>query len=563
MNDDVKRTAMTRMTMKFKATLLLAALMLVQATASAAPPPRMEQRGQATQLIVDGKPFLVLGGELHNSSSSDLAYLGKLWAPLKAQHLNTALVAVSWQLVEPEEGRFDFTLVDGIVKDARANNMKVVLLWFGSWKNGLSHYAPGWVKRDGTRFPRIVLENGRQTETISALSGEGAQADARAFARMMRHLKQIDAQQQTVIMVQVENEVGVLGAPRDFSKRANEAFAGPVPAQLLKHLAEQQAGLRPHLLALWNGAGRKNAGSWPEVFGTTPAAHEAFMAWHYASYINTVAAAGKAEYALPLFVNAWIVQPQDRRPGDYPSGGPQAHVHDIWRAAAPSIDFLSPDIYLPDTEAIAAAYHHPWNPLFIPESFAGENGAANAFYVIGRHSAIGYSPFGIDNKIDKPHESPIAKAYAVLAQLAPEIGAAQAKGAITGFSVSTQTPVQSVQLGGYRITATLRRNWNGVAQTAKGYGIVMQTGADKFTVAGADLDVMFEPIGPGARQAGIVEARDVTFAGGRWLAGRVLNGDDIMMSYKLSDEAAANRSGTGVRLQPAPGIVQVELYRFD
>lgn len=546
-----------------KALLAAAALALSVQGAAAAQAPRIEQRGQATQLVVDGKPFIVLGGELHNSSSSDLAYLGKLWAPLKAQNLNTALVAVSWQLVEPEEGRFDFTLVDGILKDARAHGMKMVMLWFGSWKNGLSHYTPAWVKRDTARFPRIVLPNGRQTETISALSTDAAQADARAFARLMRHLRQVDAAQQTVIMVQVENEVGVIGAARDYSARANEEFSRPVPAQLMKHLDQHQAGLQPQLLALWNAGGRKSAGNWTEVFGAGPAAHEAFMAWQYASYINTVAQAGKAEYALPMFVNAWIVQPDDRAPGDYPSGGPQAHVHDIWRAAAPALDFLSPDIYLPDTPAIAAAYHHPWNPLFIPESFAGENGAANAFYVIGRHGAIGYSPFGIDNRIDKPEESPIARAYGVLGQLAPEIAAAQSQGAITGFSVTTASPVQTAQIGGYRITATLRRDWKGAAQVAKGYGLVMQTGPDRFTVAGADLDVMFEPATPGPRQAGIVEAREGVVRDARWVPGRVLNGDDIMMSYKLAEEAAANRTGTGVRLRAVPGIVRVELYRFD
>ncbi|MBC7915728.1 MAG: beta-galactosidase, partial [Pyrinomonadaceae bacterium] len=294
--------------------------------------PRLEKRGQATQLIVDGKPFLVLGGELHNSSSSELNYLNPLWAPLKQMNLNTALVAVSWELIEPQEGKFDFTLVDGILKGARENKMRVVLLWFGSWKNGLSHYAPEWVKKDYKRFPRIVLENGKPTETLSALSTESANADAKAFAALMRHVKVVDGLKKTVIMVQVQNEVGVIGGTRDHSAFANSEFKKQVPTALLESLGKNKNELQPSLKKLWEGTGSKISGNWNEVFGNGFAADEAFMAWNYATYVNTVTKAGKAEYNIPMFVNAWIVQPEDKKPGDYPGGGPQAHVHDIWRA---------------------------------------------------------------------------------------------------------------------------------------------------------------------------------------------------------------------------------------
>ncbi|MEO7497931.1 MAG: DUF5597 domain-containing protein [Massilia sp.] len=543
--------------------ILLVCGAMLAAPAMAQQAPHLEKRGQATQLIVDGKPFIVLGGELHNSSSSSLDYLDPLWAPLKQQNLNTALVAVSWELIEPSEGKYDFSLVDGMLKGARANDLKVVLLWFGSWKNGLSHYTPEWVKKDGKRFPRIQLENGRATETITALSEEAARADARAFAALMRHVKQVDATKHTVIMVQVENEVGVIGGTRDHSPMANAAFAKPVPAQLMDSLAQHRAQLQPQLKALWEGAGGKTSGSWSQVFGATPAADEAFSAWHYARYINQVAAAGKAEYALPMFVNAWLVQPDDKKPGDYPGGGPQSHSHDIWRAGAPALDFFSPDIYLADTKGIAALYHHPWNPLFIPESFNGADGAANAFYVIGRHSGLGYSPFGIDAKVDKPRETPIAKAYSVLAQLTPEIAAAQAAGSITAFTLDKSAPLQSAELGGYRLSASLRKNWNGVVQVDKAYALVIHSGPDMFTVAGADIDLTFEPITAGPKQAGIASLREGRYDKGVWKPGRLLNGDNIMISYKLADEAAANRSGTGVRLLTEPSIAKVKLYRFE
>lgn len=525
--------------------------------------PHLEKRGGATQLIVDGKPFLVLGGELHNSSSSSLDYLAPLWEPVKKMNLNTVLAAVSWELTEPKEGSFDFTLVDGMLSQARGHHLKLILLWFGSWKNGLSHYAPEWVKKDIKRFPRIVLQNGRSTETISALSAEAMKADAKAFATLMHHLKEADATNRTVIMMQVENEAGILGDTRDHSAMANAAFAGPVPAELLQGLQKNKAELQPEIKKLWEGAGAKTSGTWADVLGTTPSADEAFMAWHYAKFINAVAEAGKKEYNLPMYVNAWIVQPEDKVPGDYPSGGPQAHVHDIWRIAAPSIDIKAPDIYLPDFKNITAQYRHVWNPLFVPESFAGVNGAANAFYAIGKMNGIGYSPFGIDNKVEDPSQTPVAKTYKILSGLTPEITAAQAAGTITAVSLQMPDSVQTLELGGYKLTVALRKNWSGVTQAIKGYGLIMQSGPDAFTVAGSNLDVTFVPAGPGPKMAGLSSVREGTYEAGVWKPGRLLNGDNVMMAYRLADEAAANRTGTGARLVDEPGILKVKLYRFE
>ena len=115
--------------------------------------PHLEKRGAVTQLIVDDKPFLALAGELHNSSSSSRQYMRPIWPRLARMNLNTVLAVVTWELIEPEEGKFDFTLVDGMIEDARRFNMRLVFLWFGSWKNGESSYPPYWVKTDGKRFP--------------------------------------------------------------------------------------------------------------------------------------------------------------------------------------------------------------------------------------------------------------------------------------------------------------------------------------------------------------------------------------------------------------------------
>ena len=320
--------------------LLLCSLALVaRAQTKPAVPaiPHLEKRGQATQLIVDGKPFLVLGGELSNTVSSDTDRMKVVWPLLAAKvHMNTILTGVSWDWIEPEEGKYDFHFVDQLIESARQNNVHIVWIYFGSWKNGLSSFAPAWVKAAQDRFPRAQIRGGKTIEVLSTLSQSNLQADARAFAALMRHTREVDRTHR-VIMVQVENEVGVLGDARDRSAAANEAFAQAVPKELMEYLAKPRQPLLPEFQEVWNAAGSRTAGTWEEVFGKGAKGEEIFMAWNYARYLNAVAEAGKKEYAIPMFVNAWIVQPEDKGPGDYPSGGPQNHMHDIWRAGAPDV----------------------------------------------------------------------------------------------------------------------------------------------------------------------------------------------------------------------------------
>lgn len=526
--------------------------------------PHLEKKGNATQLIVDGKPFLILGGELHNSSSSNLEYLKPAWEQLKAMNLNTVLTALSWELIEPEENKFDFSLVDGLLADARKHDFKLVFLWFGSWKNGLSHYAPLWVKEDVERFARVKMNSGKATETLSPFSLESRKADAKAFAALMAHLKKVDSSERTVIMMQVENEVGVLGTTRDQSELANTAFNKQVPSGFINGLKKYKNELQPEMLEYWAKTGYREAGTWKEVFGDNHYADEVFMAWNYANYLNAVAAAGKAEYNIPMFVNAWIVQPEDRKPGDYPSGGPQSRVHDVWRIGAPEIDLKCPDIYLQNFPEILDMYHHDWNPLFIPESFSDVNGAANAFYAIGKHSAIGYSPFGIDNHVDAPEDSPLAKAYSILDQLTPAITAAQAEDKISAFWLTTANSSQTIELGGYKIEAMLPINRRTGQLTAeKGYGLIIWKGGNEFIVAGSNLNVVFIPDSKGPQMAGFDSIYEGEYLDGKWKSGRLLNGDNIMINYDLANEAALNRTGAGVQLRNEPGIYQVKLYRFE
>src|ERR1035437_4552638 len=437
--------------------------------------PHLEKRGRSTQLIVDGKPFLVLGGELSNTVSSDTERMKVVWPLLSGKvHMNTILTGVSWDWIEPEEGKYDFRLVDQLIESARQNNVHIVWIWFGSWKNGLSSFAPAWVKAAQDRFPRAQIRGGKTIEILSTLSQNNMQADARAFAALMRHTREVDRSHR-VIMVQVQNEVGVLGDSRDRSPAANEAFAKPVPKELLDYLAKHKLELLPEFKQVWDAAGARTSGTWEEVFGEGAKADEIFMGWNYARYINAVTEAGKKEYAIPMFVNAWIVQPEDKGPGYYLSGGPQAHMHDIWRAGAPQIDLLCPDIYLPDFTGIVARYGRSGNPIFVPESAGDTRGAANAFYAIGQHRAIGYSPFGIDNVARlmgfgpdgaQPAGSqpppdvetlPFSVAYKTLAQLAPSILEHQSKGTIAAASLNRQNPDQQVKLGDYILNVGLPR----------------------------------------------------------------------------------------------------------
>ena len=361
-----------------------------------AQPPHLQKQGTATQLIVDGKPFLILGGELQNSSSSNLEYMQPIWKRMVDLNFNTVLAAVSWELIEPEEGRFDFRLVDGLVDGARRHNLRLVFLWFGSWKNGTSSYVPIWVKKDTHRFPRALIEGGKTIEVLSTLAPANWQADAKAFGALMRHIREVDGDAHTVLMMQVENEVGVLGDSRDRSDAATQAFLQAVP---------QKLGRKP--------------GTWQQVFGAGPNTDEKFMAWNYASYVDKVAAAGKAEYPIPMYVNTWLSS-EKGKPGNWPSGGPEPHVLDIWRAASTHIDVFTPDIYQANFAEWCERYVQSGNPLFIPEMKSDEIGARNIFYAIGRHEAIGTSPFAVDS-LPTPESSALSKSYGILSQLAPVI----------------------------------------------------------------------------------------------------------------------------------------------
>lgn len=504
--------------------------------------------------LVEGKPFRLIGGEVHNSASSSLPHLARVFARATELRCNALAVPVTWELCEPREGVFDWSLVDGMLALARQFDMRIVPLWFGTYKNAMSSYAPGWVKTDQQRFPRAEITPGRRIGAISVLSAEARRSDAQAFAAFMSHLAAVDGIERRVAMVQVENEVGLLGASRDRSPEAEHAFAEPVPESLSAYLTQHRHELRPELAEAWTGRGA----NWSEAFGAI--ADEAFMAWNFASFTGAVAAAGRRQHDLPCYANAWLVQYPGETPGRYPSGGPVSRMRDLWRAAAPAIDLLAPDIYLQDFTGVCIDYASAGNPLFIPEARRDQHAAARAWFAFGQHDALAYAPFGIEN-VGLAKELPIdgvvangttncvstpeaahalAESFRLLRDLLPAIDPWLGTPRCAGMLQTSDTGVEYV-MGGYRIHVRWTEPFH--PNRVAGGGLIVSPIDGEFIVAGLNLCLDFAPVAAGFSD--FIEIWDGDYHDGAWAPGCRLNGDEY-----------------AVRLGPVPGVRRCRLYIF-
>lgn len=485
--------------------------------------PCLRGTGRNAALYVDGQPFFMRSGEVHNSSASSLCYMEqKVWPALRGKHLNSLIVPVYWECIEPEEGLFDFSLVDGLLAQARREGVRLELLWFGIWKNSSSTYVPAWVKQDRERFWYVRTQEGKITTycggitfTLSPFCQEAIQADKRAFVQLMKHLRQTD-EEHTVILIQVENEMGVLGTAMDCSPAAQELFSRHIPAELAAHLQKD--------------------GTWEEVFGKD--AQETFMAWYYARATEQIAAAGKAELPLPMSVNAWLEQ-EPWYPGGYPSGGPQFKNYDIWRLAAPSIDLYAPDIYVPYFRKVCQEYTGKGNPLFIPETRAE---AAFYLYAVGEHNALCFAPFGIEDVLNAAGQldaetmallriSPdvidamqrsaqqLFAAYAIGENAQSVILEAHRQGKIRGFLCSGEKR-ETVPLGDVRLEVSYEHTAD---SAPAGGGFVLEMGKFEYLVAAINCTFDFQADG---LLLDTLTKEDGRFADGRWQRDRILNGDE-------------------------------------
>ena len=494
--------------------------------ASATELPRLVSKNGRHALLVDGAPYLIVGGQAHNSSNYP-AMLPEVWPTIKAIHANTLEIPVAWEQIEPVEGKFDFSWVDTVIAQARTHDVRLVLLWFGTWKNTGPGYTPEWVKGDSKRFSYMRTKEGKRFYLHTPLDRDTLEADKRAFVALMGHIKAVDPQH-TVIMVQPENEVGIYDMDRDYSPEANRLFAQRIPTELARRT--------------------RKSGTWTEAFGKTAARN--FSAWYLGRYVDEVAAAGKAVLDLPMYANAALSDAFDATAGN---GGPDWSVIDIWKAAAPHLDFLAPDIYERKAKAYAAyldSYARPDNALFIPETGNDFDFARFFWQALGK-GAIGWAPFGMDPSysnyplggLNTPENlEAVASKFALMAPIARDWARLALEHPGIGFAKGEDASDQSAVLGRWKITAQygLWEFWNNEGTPAHpnkarpvGGAAVLQLGEDEFLLAGSEVRVGFDEAGPTKRDVyKIVD--EGTFENGRWVLKRRWNGDQLDHGINLT-----------------------------
>lgn len=547
----VRSRSLHRAWLSFMFAFIFASVFAAPAVVRAAeqPLPQLVHKDGRHALLVDGAPYLILGAQVNNSSAWP-AVMPQVWPAVKFIHANTVELPVYWEQFEPKPGEFDYAVVDTLISQCRKNDVRLVLLWFGTWKSGSPHYVPLWLRRDPAKFQRMTGSDGRAVDSASPFGAETFAADRRAFAALMRHLKKVDPQH-TVILVQVENEPGTWGSVRDFSPGAQRVFESAVPANVLEAMNKRSQ--------------RANA-SWKEVFGKD--ADEFFHAWAVASYTGEVAAAGKAEYALPLFVNVAVRDPiTPGEAGTYESGGATDNVLAIWKIAAPAVDILAPDLYMDDlakVQKVLAFYGGADNPLFIPE-VANVPEYARFFFAALGHGAIGFSPFGVDytgvsnfplgaKTVNEESLLPFALNYRVVAPMMRELAKLGFEGKVKGVAERRGSPAQSLDFDGWRVSVVYGAGQFGPATLAAGNpepmggALIVQLGEDQFLVTGFHCRVDFQSSGPASsKQRDYLRVEEGAYEKGVFKVRRNLNGD---------------QTDWGLNFEAVPQVLRITLGRY-
>lgn len=525
--------------------------------------PSLQKVGSSTCLIVDGKPFVMYCGELHNSTASSLSYMQehRVWDKLKEMRLNSVIATVSWELVEPVEGQYDFTLVDAMMAEARKRDMKIAFLWFGAFKNPMMTYAPSWVKSNPKKYPHAVDDKGQEMEHISVYGTEILKADTKAYKAFLQHLKDTD-KDHTVVMIQLQNEPGLRGTPRDFSADANKAWKAQVPQQIVDYLKANKGQLQPDLERIWAKYGNKTTGNWEELFGKSEVNNQAenpirnftehvFTAYGYANYLEQMAKAGKEVYPLPVFINASVFG-MNTRGNSLGNGCSIPEFFDIYRASAPHIDILTPNSYMQQLDWLGKAFSWKGNPILIPESTLV---GARGLYIIGEYDAIAFSPFGIDYEdselnpnLEKQHRL-LAESYDQMQQMGSLITDNLGSDKMRGIYLYSGRETDEVEMGDYVLTFGPRKSFDIGAlmapagggfqaedqqQIEQGGALIVQTAADEFYVVGYgfNADVKLKD-GVKSKFCGYDSIWEGRFENGKFIPGRLLNGDErnVFASY--------------------------------
>lgn len=509
--------------------------------------PRIENLNNIYTLFVHNNPFIALGGEIHNSSASNVKYLDEMiWPNLKDLNLNTVLVPIYWECIEEIEGIYDFSLIDSLVKKARENNIHLILLWFGLWKNSESMYVPGWMKRDSKKYFRSKKKNGDSLNTISPFCSAAVEKDATAFKNIMRHIRNIDSEENTIIMMQVENEIGLLGTDRDYCDEANDIFNSAVPEIISKHFNID--------------------GTWSECFGEDAA--ESLMAYGFSKAVEYITSAGKSEYDIPYYTNAWLKQ-FPWYAGSYPSGGPVVEMHKIWKLVAPSLVALAPDIYVPYVPQVLEEYSYKGNPLIVPEVRKDAITASYALYAVAHCNALCYSLFAVEEysmdptKISKPPmdvmmalnidpsafdiegcKPYISRVYSLITEASPLFMQYRGTEHLKSFvKKSEYDNGVLLKFSKYNIKVTYAHRQK---YKPLGAGMIIEISDDCFYIIGmmCTIEIMEKP--SENAKAEIIKLEEGDFSKGTWIPKRILNGDEKIV----------------INLNDMPECRYLELYKY-
>jgi hypothetical protein len=464
---------------------------------------------------VKGKPFFPLGAQSCNSSGYSEKQSETAFKAIQIIHGNTLEIPVYWNQCEPTEGKYDFTSVDELLASARRYKVKLILLWFATWKNGNMDYAPAWVKTNTKRFKRVLSPTGNAIWNLSSHCKENLEADKKAFSALCKYLKTKDSTEQTVIGIQIQNESGILGSDRDYSPDGQAVFDSPVPTKLVTAIKKASKG---YVFDIWQKAGGKTSGTWPELFGWE--AGELMTAWSIATYIDSIAEGGKKNYDIPMYINVWLMgQGWWPIPGEaYPSGGAVAKVLDIYKWFTPHVDMISPDAHVAESknyEAVCAAYAREDNPFFMPETgSAGNAHAWNMFRAIAEYNSLGDFFFGVERILAsdgsvRPENQIVVDSVRCTAAVIPLLLKYQGTGKIHAVIQEDLSISMLMDFEGYtgliefgeRRAGYNGKDWqhpsNDVPKAPsynnRGRGLIIQAGKNEFYLVGANYRLFLRP----------------------------------------------------------------------